>query len=115
MTLFEECKSVLNEHFYQLTENESKIIKLKLEGYLNNESLNKPTIISIDNILCLASEKKIYVIADDVDIPIFETTISLLFENIYDVICLATKIYFMSEEMIIYSSFPHEIFYIFDI
>ncbi|WP_430640082.1 hypothetical protein [Mannheimia granulomatis] len=60
-------------------------------------------------------QKKIYVIADDVDIPIFETTMSLLFENIYDVICLATKIYFMSKEMIIYSSFPHEIFYIFDI
>lgn len=58
MTLFEECKSALNEHFYQLTENESKIIKLKLEGCLNNELLNKPTTISIDNILYLNSEKK---------------------------------------------------------
>lgn len=110
MTLFEECKLALSNYFYILTDSESKDITLRLNKYWNSALMKHiPIILEVSNIESLISSDNVYVIVDDLHIPIFETNMKLLCENIYDVLCLASsKIFFISEKQFIVSNFPHE-------
>lgn len=53
---------------------------------------------------------KVFVFADDVDIPVFRSNLRLIAKNIYDVIALSTKLFIFNDEIIIQPLFPTEMF-----
>lgn len=116
MTLFEECKTVLSNDFTVIQNNSVKDVmailslfpfekgnliwsKLKYEDYDNVNEIWKENIIK---------DNEVFVLADDINIPIFKTNFKLLSDHIYDVLALSPKLFIFNRSFILQPLFPTE-------
>ncbi len=113
MTLFEECKEALKEDFHTL-EDEQKAIQI-LENfpihcnYIRWSELAYKDYDHMEDIisdLSVVSNKSLFVLADNDNVPIFRSNLRLIIENIYDVSALSPKVFIFNEEVIIEPLFP---------
>lgn len=118
MTLFEECKEALSVDFSIIERDTEKSVLNLLNQYpieMGNvlwDRIEHTDYESIDELLKKKTLKnnRVFVVADDANIPIFKTNMPLLAENIYDVIALSPKILIFNNEVILQPLFPSEIF-----
>jgi len=117
MTLFEECKEALNEDFVLIKKelNDDVIAILKQFPFSNGNliwsDIDHKDYADINELLeaNIIKDLKVFVIADNVDIPIFQTNLKLLAENIYDVTALSSKLFIFNNTVIIQPLFPTEV------
>lgn len=113
MTLFEECREVLEQDF-NLVDNEKEAIKLLQtfplkENYMVWGRIDYKDYDYMEELLSDFSDlAKIhfYVLADDEKIPIFKSNLKLIIDNIYDVMALSSKVYIFNENVVIQPLFP---------
>lgn len=116
MNLFDECKEALRNDFHALEgQKEKDAFDMLHEFPLVNGNISWSNLKFIDyvdmNDLILGCDNKnydVFVFADDVNIPIFKTNLSLIIENIYDVTALSPKIFIFNHELILQPLFPTE-------
>ncbi|EPE7491150.1 hypothetical protein ACSMAF_003230 [Cronobacter universalis] len=116
MTFFEECAVVLKSNFTIVTGNIEKMaIKTLYEhgainGYID-WGIKKYTLYNDFQELLksgIVKDDKVFVFADDVDVPIFETTLSLIAANADDVLALFPKIYIYNNDFLLQPMYPYE-------
>lgn len=116
MTLFDECKEALRTDFNVVEGEYEKIAINILKSYpfVNG-------VVRWNDIKCFDYEnadrllemdfmpgESVFVLADDIGIPIFKTNLKLVLENIYAVTALSPKIFVFSEAFILQPLFPSE-------
>ncbi|NCI01942.1 hypothetical protein EHI96_19165 [Cronobacter malonaticus] len=109
MTLFEECAEVLKSNFTIVTGKVEKMaIKTLYEhgainGYINWGVKNYTVYNDFQDLLKsgIVKDDKVFIFADDVDVPIFETTLSLIAANADDVFALCPKIYIYNNDFLL--------------
>ncbi|MBH3425790.1 hypothetical protein [Pseudomonas gessardii] len=114
MTLFEECKEALGADFNVLEGKACQDVIDILHGFPFAQGdviwseVNSSEYESIDALLDSnpIGNKDVFVFADDVGIPIFRTRLSLICENVYDVIALSPKLFIFNDEVILKPLFP---------
>lgn len=118
MSLFEECKEALGDDFNVLegTAYQDAIDILHsfpfAQGDVIWSEINSSEYESIDALLNSnpIGNKDVFVFADDVSIPVFRTRLSLICENVYDVVALSPKLFIFNDEVILKPLFPTEMF-----
>lgn len=116
MTLFEECKQALSSNIRILDVRESRNILILLGNLIKNDNLsnwNDIEYVDYDKLEDLSIELKgydtnVYVVADDKDIPVFQTNLQLALENFYDISSLSTKVFIFNKEELLFPLFPTE-------
>ncbi|NUU64732.1 hypothetical protein HQN64_01220 [Enterobacteriaceae bacterium BIT-l23] len=118
MTLFDECREALSADF-NMVEGKAQQEAIDI---LNKYPLVKGSVTwsvikysDYENIDALLSahhieNDEVFVFADDADIPVFRSRLSLIAENIYDVTALSPKLFIFNNEVIIQPLFPTEMF-----
>jgi hypothetical protein len=118
MTLFDECREALSADFnivegkaqqeaisilnkYPFAKGSIKWSEIKHLDYENIEALLNAYHMKNDDV---------FVFADDTDIPVFSSKLSLIAENIYDVTALSPKLFIFNDDVIIQPLFPTEMF-----
>ncbi|WP_145590700.1 CDI toxin immunity protein [Yersinia aleksiciae] len=118
MTLFEECREALSADF-NIVEGQAQqdaidtLYKYPLvKGSITWSEMEYSDYENIDALLNANPMKNadVFVFADDENIPIFRTKLSLIAENIYDVIALSPKLFIFNNEVILEPLFPTEMF-----
>lgn len=118
MTLFDECQEALSADFNMVdgkAQREAIDILKKypfVKGNIMWSAIKYSDYESIDALLSAhyIENDKVFVFADDVDIPVFRSNLRLIAKNIYDVIALSTKLFIFNDEIIIQPLFPTEMF-----
>lgn len=118
MTLFDECQEALSAYFNMVdgkAQREAIDILRKypfVKGNIMWSAIKYSDYESIDALLSAhyIENDKVFVFADDVDIPVFRSNLRLIAKNIYDVIALSTKLFIFNDEIIIQPLFPTEMF-----
>ena len=118
MTLFDECQETLSADFNMVdgkAQREAIDILRKypfVKGNIMWSAIKYSDYESIDALLSAhyIENDKVFVFADDVDIPVFRSNLRLIAKNIYDVIALSTKLFIFNDEIIIQPLFPTEMF-----
>ncbi|ELY3761617.1 hypothetical protein SMX63_003738 [Cronobacter universalis] len=116
MTLFEECAEVLKSNFTIVNGNVEKMaIKILYEhgpinGYIDWDIKNYTLYNNFQELLKsgIVKDDKVFVFADDVDVPIFETTLYLIAANADDVLALCPKIYIYNNDFLLQPMYPYE-------
>lgn len=116
MILFDECKEALSKDFAIIPkELNDDIIAILSQFPFSNGNLIWSDIdykdyADIYELLknSVIKDLKVFVIADNQDIPIFQTNLKLLAENIYDVTALSSKLFIFNHSIIIQPLFPTE-------
>lgn len=116
MTLFEECKKALGNNFYILQGIDEKDAMNILHGYPfvgADISWSEIKYVDYDDINDIFSNKLIqsddvFVFADEIDIPVFKTTLKAIASNIYDVTALSPKLFIFNDSLILQPLFPTE-------
>ena len=62
----------------------------------------------IVNDLSILSNKFLYVLADNADVPVFRSNLKVIMDNIYDVSALSPKVFIFNQEVIIEPLFPSD-------
>ena len=115
MTLFEECKEALKEDFH-IVEDEQKAIEILQTfpityNYIMWSELSYKDYDCMEDIvndLSNLSNKSLYVLADNADVPVFRSNLKVIMENIYDVSALSPKVFIFNQEVIIERLFPSD-------
>lgn len=115
MTLFEECKEALKEDFH-IVEDEQKAIEILQTfpipyNYIMWSELSYKDYDRMEDIvndLSILSNKSLYVLADNADVPVFRSNLKVIMENIYDVSALSPKVFIFNQEVIIEPLFPSD-------
>lgn len=118
MTLFDECRDALSADFEMVEGlHESEVIDILYKYPFMGGSINWSEIKYLDyeNIDALLSKNAIendyvFVLADDENIPIFRTRLSLIAKNIYDVTALSPKMFIFNDKFILQPLFPTDTF-----
>jgi len=118
MTLFDECQEALSADFNMVdgkAQREAIDILRKypfVKGNIMWSAIKYSDYESIDALLSAhyIENDKVFVFADDVDIPVFRSNLRLIAKNIYDVIALSTKLFIFNDEIIIQPLFPTDMF-----
>ncbi|MBD8109474.1 hypothetical protein [Erwinia persicina] len=118
MTLFDECREALSADFNMVegkAQREAIDILKKypfVKGNVVWSAMKYSDYESIDALLSahFIENDKVFVFADDADIPVFRSNLRLIAKNIYDVIALSTKLFIFNDEIIIQPLFPTEMF-----
>lgn len=118
MTLFDECREALSADFNivegQALQEALGILKKYpfAKGGVNWLAIKYSDFMSINELLRTHSVKNddMFVLADDANIPVFRSKISLISENIYDVTALSPKLFIFNDEVIIQPLFPSDMF-----
>jgi len=118
MTLFDECQEALSADFNMVdgkAQREAIDILRKypfVKGNIMWSAIKYSDYESFDALLSAhyIENDKVFVFADDVDIPVFRSNLRLIAKNIYDVIALSTKLFIFNDEIIIQPLFPTEMF-----
>ena len=117
MSLFQECKDALSADINIIDNKEQVEFVLGLlnefltpYGTINFNKLMCTDYLNIENALNSFKDYtyKVYVVADDSDIPIFQTNLKLALENFYDISALSPKIFIFNENEIFAPLFPNE-------
>lgn len=116
MTLFEECQEALSEDFTIIPKelNDDIIAIFQQYPFFNGNfiwsDINYKDYANINELLenNIIEDLKVFVIADDQGIPIFQTNLRLLAKNIYDVTALSPKLFIFNDSIIIHPLFPTE-------
>lgn len=118
MTLFDECQEVLRANFDIVEEDDCEQVldilnryplvkgnvvwsKVKYSDYESINALLKDNPISNDDV---------FVVADDVTVPIFRSKLFLIAEHIWDVTALSPKIFIFNDQVLIQPLFPTDMF-----
>lgn len=118
MTLFDECREALSNDF-EIVEGQAwqKAIDILNKYYFAKEGVTWSIIkhSDYDNIDKLISENSIknetvFVFADDADIPLFKSNLTLISRNVYDVTALSPKLFIFNDKLIIQPLFPDDMF-----
>ena len=113
MSLFQECQEVLSEDF-EIIDNTDFILDI-LNNFpiqFNNIDWKKIHYKDYDDMGLLFKELnvdesiKVFIFADDNDVPIFQSNLKLVVNNIYDVMALASKVLIFNDNIILYPLFP---------
>ena len=115
MTLFEECKEALKEDFH-IVEDKQKAIEIVQTfpityNYIMWSELSYKDYDCMEDIvndLSNLSNKSLYVLADNADVPVFRSNLKVIMENIYDVSALSPKVFIFNQEVIIEPLFPSD-------
>ncbi|MEB7584134.1 hypothetical protein NGC36_02435 [Serratia rubidaea] len=117
MTLFEECKELLNADF-DVVEGDYLTMAMDIfhqypwhsgnliwsEMYFSDYELTHEMF----NGSGLGNET-VFVIADDADIPVFRTHLQLIIDNIYDIIAISPNLFIFNDKIMIKPLFPHNV------
>ena len=114
MTLFEECKAALKADFHIVEGVQAKAAVNILSGYLSPHGgvawseMDHADHESLDALLRsgVLDDQPVFVLADDADIPVFKTRLTLIAENIDDVTALCPVLYIFNEAIILQPLFP---------
>lgn len=116
MTLFEECEELLKADFDVVEGDNLSIVmdifhqypwhsvnliwsEMDFSDYeLTHEMFNGSDL----------GNETVFVIADDVDLPVFRTHLQLIVDNIYDVIAISPNLFIFNDNIIIKPLFPHD-------
>lgn len=117
MTLFEECRAALKANFTIIEGEQLNLAMCIFHQYpWQNGDIEWSKIDYIDYEITdmllsdmTLKDMPVFVITDDTDIPVFETRLSLVVGNIYDVMALSPKLFIFNEEVVIKSLFPHDV------
>lgn len=118
MTLFDECREALSADF-NIVEGKDQQDALDIlnkyplaKGNVTWSAIRHSDYESIDELLSALSVQNdyVFVLADDANIPVFRSKLSLIAENIYDVTALSPKLFIFNDELIIQPLFPTDIF-----
>ena len=117
MTLFDECKEALKADFSIIEGDGEKIAINILKGYpfvngmVNWDNVKYFDYESADSLLKanFLQDESVFVLADDIDVPMFKTQLKLVIENIYDVAALSPKLFVFNGNFIVQPIFPTEI------
>ena len=113
MSLFQECQEVLSEDF-EIIDNTDFILDI-LNNFpiqFNNIDWKKIHYKDYDDMGLLFKELnvdesiKVFIFVDDNDVPIFQSNLKLVVNNIYDVMALASKVFIFNDNIILYPLFP---------
>lgn len=113
MSLFKECQEILSEDF-EIIDNTDFILEI-FNNYpiqFNNIDWRKIHYKDYDDMGLLSKELnldesvKVFIFADDNDVPIFKSNLKLVINNIYDVMALAPKVFIFNDSIILYPLFP---------
>ncbi|EPT8944932.1 hypothetical protein ACVS9S_004330, partial [Cronobacter dublinensis] len=115
MTLFEECAEVLKPNFIIVAGNDEEMaIKILYEhgvtnGYIDWGIKSHALYNDFQELLKsgVVKDDKVFVFADDVDVPMFETTLSLIAANADDVLALCPKIYIYNNDFLLQPMYPY--------
>ena len=115
MTLFKECKEALKEDFH-IIEDEQKAIEILQTfpipyDYIMWSELSYKDYDRMEDIvndLSILSNKSLYVLADNADVPVFRSNLKVIMDNIYDVSALSPKVFIFNQEVIIEPLFPSD-------
>lgn len=118
MTLFDECREALSADFNIIEgKDQQEVIDILnkypfAKGSVTWSEIKYSDYESIDALLRShhIENDDVFVFADDANIPIFRTRLSLIAENIYDVIALSPKLFIFNNELIMQPLFPTEMF-----
>lgn len=120
MTLFEECLEVLGEEAKILTNEQSKIISEKLQDiflFTNVGKISSKEIFAqniTNNIQSIFTDKvfdideEVYIIWDNMLLPVIKSKLSIVFENIDDVTAVSFDTWIFSETKKFVIEFYHE-------
>lgn len=116
MTLFEECKQALAANIKILNVEESQECLAMLEKLINHHNVINWDSVEYNDYDDLQHLSKtlhhydaiVYVLADDKDIPMFQTNLQLVLENFYDVAALSTKVFIFNGNELLFPLFPTE-------
>ena len=115
MTLFEECKEALKKDFHTVKDEQKAIEILQTYpmpyNYLIWSELSYKDYDCMEDIindLSVLSNQRLYVVADNDNVPIFRSSLRVIIENIYDVSALSSKVFIFNEEVIIEPLFPND-------
>lgn len=116
MGLFEECKYLLRADFSLVEHCDlDAVIGLLHEFPFENgnilwEGLEYVDYKNIDELLRFNffEDGGVFVLADDLDVPVFKTNINLIADNIYDVLALSPKLFIFNADVVMQSLFPGE-------
>lgn len=110
MNLYEECKESLGVNFISLSINEvkeaSNMLKKHLNEIVNYEYIDFYDIDTLQERLFYYNDEKFVIISDNAEVPIFASTLSAIFANIYDIMALSPQIYVFNDKVLIHSLFP---------
>ncbi|WP_105640778.1 CDI toxin immunity protein [Cronobacter dublinensis] len=115
MTLFEECAEILKPNFTIVTGNDEEMaIRILYEhgatnGYIDWGIKSYTLYNDFQELLKsgVVKDDKVFVFADDADVPIFETTLSLIAANADDVLALCPKIYIYNNDFLLQPMYPY--------
>lgn len=115
MTLFEECRAALKANF-TIVEGEQLNLAMGIfhqypwqNGDIEWSKMDFIDYEITDTLLSdmALKDMPVFVITDDADIPVFETRLSLVVGNIYDVMALSPKLFIFNENIMVRPLFPH--------
>ncbi|MEL4013204.1 CDI toxin immunity protein [Dryocola clanedunensis] len=118
MTLFDECREALSADF-NIVEGKAQQEAIDIlnkyplaKGSVTWSAIKHTDYESIDALIIAhhIENDHVFVFADDADIPVFRSKLSLIAENIYDVTALSPKLFIFNNEVIIQALFPTEMF-----
>lgn len=116
MGLFEECKYLLRADFSLVEHYDlDTVISLLHEFPFENGNILWGVVEyvdykNIDELLRfnVFEDGGVFVLADDLDVPVFKTNINLIADNIYDVLALSPKLFIFNADVVMQSLFPGE-------
>ncbi|WP_288821184.1 hypothetical protein [uncultured Leclercia sp.] len=116
MTLFDECKEALSADFHILEgQREKEAINILYQYPFVNGNVSWLELNYIDyediNVFIANNHNEndyVFVFVDEIDIPVFRSTLTLIAENIYDVTALSPKLFIFNDKLILQPLFPTE-------
>ncbi|MGC6248847.1 hypothetical protein ACNO7P_10480 [Bisgaard Taxon 45] len=109
MTLFDECKLALKDDFNLICDEEKKCVMDRFYFYFleKKEEFNFQDY-SFEEMYIFSKMEPVYVLCDSSNIPLFTSNWKLIIDNIYDVVCLSTKVFFLDDEKLMMTLFPED-------
>ncbi|MCG6036402.1 hypothetical protein MER72_03280 [Acinetobacter baumannii] len=115
MSLFEECRSALQNDFQIINDKNTEEVFTKLNAYPIKQNYILWTDIDFKDFddmeellesMQTIQNENVYVVADDQDIPVFTSKLKSIIENIYDVMALCPKVFIFNETILLEPLFP---------
>ncbi|MEE3607482.1 CDI toxin immunity protein [Avibacterium paragallinarum] len=115
MSLFDEIIETLNNNIRIIDYPEKRYVSELLLKFTNGDvnsiyfSENFKDV-NFEDLKRMNLKGGFYILTDNIDIPLFESDIKSIINNIYDIVCLSTKIIILNQDILMYRLFPDDIF-----
>lgn len=124
MTLYDECKIALGNNFQELSKEEAQYAIFLFNNFpiagteilweeiqfleYNDANDLLQAIKNKETIDCLNQNDSIFVLADNMDYPVFQSNIRSVLENFDDIAALSPVTFLFNQKYIIQQLFPNE-------